>query len=73
MFFWGVLSSGAGVTEKINTLTQGAVVDWATLGWVLLAAWQFVLIVIDRVLYLKRYNLHVCWLIYMYIYIYAHT
>ncbi len=29
-------------------------VDWQTLGWVFLALLQFVIIVIDRVLYLRR-------------------
>ena len=36
------------------TLTSGNVVDWQTLGWVLLAFLQFVFIVVDRVLYRRR-------------------
>jgi hypothetical protein len=36
------------------TLTSGNVVDWQTLGWVLLAFLQFVFIVVDRVLYNRR-------------------
>jgi hypothetical protein len=39
---------------SLLTLTSGNVVDWQTLGWVLLAFLQFVFIVVDRVLYRRR-------------------
>jgi len=52
--FGGLLSSGSDVPNKLQTLASGSVVDWQTLGWVFLAFFQFVVIVVDRVLYLRR-------------------
>ena len=46
--------SGSGIKQEVNIIAQGAVVDWTTLWWVLLAALQFVIIVVDRSLYLRR-------------------
>jgi len=52
--FGGLLSSESDVPNKLQTLASGSVVDWQTLGWVFLAFLQFVVIVVDRVLYLRR-------------------
>jgi hypothetical protein len=46
--------SGSGIKQEVNIIAQGAVVDWTTLWWVLLAALQFIIIVVDRSLYLRR-------------------
>ena len=54
--FVGLLYSGSDDdgANKLQTLASGSVVDWQTLGWVLLAFLQFLIIVVDRVLYLRR-------------------
>ena len=57
VIFIGLLLSGSdtdAVANKLQTLASGSVVDWQTLGWVFLAVFQFVVIVMDRVLYLRR-------------------